>query len=211
MARAIASLIALGLFVAGANALNAAAFRARTLEFSAAERVVQEVGGVTLRGTATHYDWAGGGGNTCEISDPMCAAPSDGWDALWSGALKMKSKCTNESCFGTCKSCCKKPGPGCHYHEEGGLCTANGGYLCVRCVDKRKGVCKNSKWIKVRISDACPRYHPCNTCKGKENPCAQGLRNIDLCDGAYAAIANIKKQPDWKGAIVDVSTNLSNC
>lgn len=161
---------------------------------------------VTLRATATHYVFPRDG-NTCDIKDHMCLSVSDGFDALWVKALGIKDKCDNKSCRGSCDFCCAQPGPGCDY---GKLCSANGGgYLCVRCVDTRSKVCRHHNWRRVKIADACPRYHPCNTCKGKQNPCAQGRAHVDLCDATYNNIAY--RQPDWKGLNVEVSTKLSLC
>lgn len=139
------------------------------------------------------------GGNSCH-SGGTCIAPSDGFSALWSGMLGIGSQCDAIAPYhGSCNSCGRIHAPSCPYSE---LCSANGGHLFVRCVDSG-GVCKHHNWLRVDIADACPRDHPCNTCKGAENPCQEGMAHVDLCDGAFYQIMNV--QPSWQGARVQVS------
>jgi len=165
--------------------------------------------GVLLHAFATHYDWPSGG-NTCNKKDPMCVAVSDGFDALWTQALHIPTKCSDTSCTGDCATkCCFSggpKGPGCPYDK---LCSANHGSLCVRCTATAAGVCKHKRWIKVSITEACPRYHPCNTCKGSQNPCAEGRATVDLCNAAFNNIAS--SQPSWQGLPIDISTDLTLC
>eukprot|EP01102_Stenamoeba_stenopodia_P003748 TRINITY_DN13903_c0_g1_i1.p1 TRINITY_DN13903_c0_g1~~TRINITY_DN13903_c0_g1_i1.p1 ORF type:complete len:212 (+),score=28.47 TRINITY_DN13903_c0_g1_i1:37-636(+) len=163
------------------------------------------VNGVVLNGTATYYTWPSGG-NSCNVNSGMCVAPSDGWDALWTEALGISSKCDYvPPCDYSCDVCCQKPGPGCPYDQ---LCSANGGSFCVRCIDD-SSVCKSYDFVRVQIADACPSDHPCNTCKGDENPCAEGLPHIDLCEEAFFTIA--LQQITWEGIAIEVSTDLSQC
>eukprot|EP01120_Amphizonella_sp_Union-15-10_P016399 TRINITY_DN863_c0_g1_i1.p1 TRINITY_DN863_c0_g1~~TRINITY_DN863_c0_g1_i1.p1 ORF type:complete len:213 (-),score=32.36 TRINITY_DN863_c0_g1_i1:60-611(-) len=155
---------------------------------------------VVLTGTATYFSWPSGG-NSCGTTDSYCVAISDGWDALWTDVLRIPTKCGYiPNCNEGCSTCCQRAGPSCPYSS---LCHANGGYICVRCIDG--DICKTGNWIKVAIADACPQHHPCNTCKGSENPCAEGLPHIDLCSNAFFAIA--KYQPSWEGLSVEVTTS----
>ncbi len=176
-----------------------------TIAAAAMQTARVDAEGVTIAARATHYDWPSGG-NSCNKHDKMCISPSDGFDELWSKVLKIKSKCQNKACRGSCDFCCGQPGPSCPYDQ---LCSANGGHLCVRCTDKTAGACKHHNWVRVSITEACPRNHPCNTCKGNKNPCAQGRRTVDLCDAAFNNIAH--KQPSWTGLAIEVSTALSHC
>ena len=47
----------------------------------------------------------------------------------------------------------------------------------------------------MTVTNACPQYNPCNTCKGDENPCRPGKNHIDLCDKSFEAIAHSHLQP----------------
>lgn len=162
-------------------------------------------GGSGIPAHATHYSWPSGG-NSCGSSTGNCIAISDGFTALWSWALRVPSKCESVPIYrGSCSSCGYHHAPSCPYGE---LCHANGGHLCVKCTDS-SSVCKHNNWLRVQIADACPSDHPCNTCKGSENPCAQGRPHVDLCDGAFYNIAHY--QTGWQGINVQVSTDLSYC
>ena len=52
----------------------------------------------------------------------------------------------------------------------------------------------------MKVTNACPMYNPCNTCKddghcGYSNKCTKGSSHIDLCDQTFDAIAYRNKQP----------------
>lgn len=109
---------------------------------------------------------------------------------------------------GACGGCGDRTPPGCPYKQ---LCQAgqinNGGQMCIQCTGSN---CKTNKWIEVKIADACPHDHPCNTCKGSENPCVASQGNhLDLCDPTYHYLAT--KQGSWEGFSIKASFDLSLC
>jgi len=47
----------------------------------------------------------------------------------------------------------------------------------------------------MKVTNACPQYNPCNTCKGGQSQCRAGHNHIDLCYDTFNHIAYPNKQP----------------
>ena len=147
----------------------------------------------TWTATATHYSPAQGGHAICGAEQGYCGAPSDG-SAFWSGDV---CKCgeTDPTCSGGyCYDCnganlCKSECPSCPK-------TMCGKKFKITCVDPYgKGYCKyTGASVVMTVTNACPQYNPCNTCKSP-NPCRADYNHIDLCDVTFDAIAVRAKQP----------------
>ncbi|KAL9651992.1 hypothetical protein ABK040_000334 [Willaertia magna] len=147
----------------------------------------QVAGKKVYPGFATHYDAHAAGTPVCRTSPKYCGAPSDKIKGLGKvGPCGTgKGKCQN--CL---KGYCDKPGcfpPSC---GKAGC----GRKIKIWCVDSQG--CKTNQPIIMTVNSFCPSRHPCNTCKGKDNPCARS-DHIDLCDPTFYAIANF--QPSAKG------------
>ena len=66
----------------------------------------------------------------------------------------------------------------------------------ITCIDDDSGYCRsNGACVVMTVTNACPQYNPCNSCKGEENPCRPGRNHVDLCDKTFDAIAYRDKQP----------------
>ena len=71
----------------------------------------------------------------------------------------------------------------------------------ITCIDDGSGYCKSkNSCVVMTVTNACPMYNPCNTCKesgqcGYKNKCSAGSNHIDLCDKTFEAIAHPDKQP----------------
>ena len=155
----------------------------------------------TWTATATHYSPAQGGHAICGSEQGYCGAPSDG-SAFWSGDV---CKCggSNPTCSGGyCYDCnganlCKSECPSCPK-------TMCGRKFKITCLDPyRKGYCKyTGANVIMTVTNACPQYNPCNTCKSP-NPCRAGYNHIDLCDVTFDKIAIPSKQPS-EGILIGV-------
>ena len=71
----------------------------------------------------------------------------------------------------------------------------------ITCDDDGSGYCRSkNSCVVMKVTNACPMYNPCNTCKqsgicGYPNKCAYGSSHIDLCDQTFDAIAYQNRQP----------------
>ena len=130
---------------------------------------------------------------TIHTETKFCGAPSDQFDGLgvkvgpcWgASASKTCQNCQRGYCFGpSCKA------PSC---RKGGC----GKKLKIWCDDPEPGACKEPKKpVVMTVNNVCPKSHPCNTCKGKDNPCAR-KNHIDLCQNTFFEIAHF--QPRTEG------------
>jgi len=141
--------------------------------------------------TATHYSPAQGGTAVCGSEGGYCGAPSDGSE-FWEGD-KCQCEGSDPTCSkGVCYDChganeCRSECPPCP--------TTNcGKHLKVTCTDPDgHGYCNDTKCVVIKVTNACPQYNPCNSCKGDENPCRAGVNHIDLCDQSFNVIADGSK------------------
>lgn len=155
----------------------------------------------TWTATATHYSPAQGGHAICGSEPGYCGAPSDG-SAFWSGDI---CRCggSDPTCKGGyCYSCyganeCKSECPSCPRD----MC---GKKFKITCLDpQNRGYCKsNGASVIMTVTNACPQYNPCNTCKSN-NPCRAGYNHIDLCDVTFEKIAHPYRQPA-EGIVIGV-------
>ena len=141
---------------------------------------------------ATWYDQTAAGTPVCGFKTKYCGAPSDQFEGLG----ERVGPCSGGSASSTCQNCQRGYcyGPKCVApHCKHGGCNKK---LKIWCVDTAPGACKTTKPIIMTINNICPKRHPCNTCKGGENPCAR-KDHLDLCESTFFAIAN--HQPRAKG------------
>ena len=72
-----------------------------------------------------------------------------------------------------------------------------GKHLKIKCKDNGSGYCRgDGACVVMKVTNACPQYNPCNTCKGNKNQCRTGHNHIDLCDATFNHIAYSNKQPN---------------
>ena len=148
----------------------------------------------TWTATGTHYSSSQAGTRICPNYSTYCGAPSDGSD-FWDGDI---CKCggSDPTCSGGyCYDCnganeCKSECPSCPQT----MCGRN---FKITCLDPYgRGYCKSlSAQVTMTVTNACPQYNPCNTCKGGSNPCRGNYNHIDLCDETFNAIAYASRQP----------------
>ena len=147
----------------------------------------------TWTATGTHYSPSQAGSPICSNRDTYCGAPSDG-SAFWFGGLCHCSgndpTCKNGYCY-DCNGAneCKSDCPSC----PTSIC---GHRFRITCLDPHgKGYCRSQgAAINMTVTNACPQYNPCNTCKSN-NPCRANYNHIDLCDATFDAIAYRNRQP----------------
>ena len=143
--------------------------------------------------TATHYNAAQGGGGICSGEGGYCGAPSDA-SIFWEGDIcncgPNDFKCQAGWCMGcTSSNICQNGCPSCPK-------TMCGNRYKITCVDDGSGYCRSDDaCVVMTVTNACPQYNPCNTCKGEDNPCRPGRNHVDLCDKTFEAIAHKNKQP----------------
>ena len=144
--------------------------------------------------TATHYSPSQAGTRICPNYDNHCGAPSDG-SQFWQGGIctcgGSDPKCSGGYCY-QCNGAneCQKECPSCPQ-------TMCGRRFRLTCLDPYgKGYCRyNNAQVNMTVTNACPQYNPCNTCKGSANPCRNNYNHIDLCDPTFDAIAHADRQP----------------
>ncbi|KAL9643124.1 hypothetical protein ABK040_003923 [Willaertia magna] len=147
----------------------------------------QEPGKKVYEGYATWYDAHAAGTPVCRTNPKYCGAPSDMTVGLGNIGPCGKGKGTCQNCLrGYCDS------PGCTPPQCGKA--GCGRKIKIWCIDSQG--CKTNQPIVMTVNSFCPSKHPCNTCKGSENPCAR-KDHIDLCQATFDAIANY--QPSAKG------------
>jgi len=168
---------------------------------------------------ATRYSWPGDGDScrkhgyvswSVNYDGGYCGAVSEG---LFRD-LGVSGGCGSSTCSPNgngCNNCCdesKISPPQCPYQS---LCTPESGqqarYICVRC--NEGSVCKHRDWVRIGISEACPSAHPCNSCKGYNNPCANGKKTIDLCETSFWEIysGQVSDSVNGGGNKIEVNTN----
>lgn len=141
--------------------------------------------------TATHYNAAQGGGGICSGEGGYCGAPSDA-SIFWEGDIcncgPNDFKCQAGWCMGcTSSNICQNGCPSCPK-------TMCGNRYKITCVDDGSGYCRSDDaCVVMTVTNACPQYNPCNTCKGEDNPCRPGRNHVDLCDKTFEAIAHKNK------------------
>ena len=147
----------------------------------------------TWTATATHYSPAQGGHAICGSESGYCGAPSDG-SQFWSGDICTCSGSDRSCSAGYCQDCnganlCQKECP----HCPTGMC---GRRFKITCLDPYgRGYCRyGGANVVMTVTNACPQYNPCNTCKNP-NPCRGGYNHIDLCDVTFNQIAYPSRQP----------------
>ncbi|KAG2393525.1 hypothetical protein C9374_007056 [Naegleria lovaniensis] len=141
---------------------------------------------------ATWYDEKAAGTPVCGFKTNYCGAPSDAFKGLG----ERVGPCWGASASKTCQNCAKGYcyGPSCQAPQ----CKKGGCGIKIKlwCADTAPGACKTSEPIIMTVNNVCPKSHPCNTCKGKHNPCARS-NHLDLCQNTFFALAN--HQPRRKG------------
>ncbi|KAF0983869.1 hypothetical protein FDP41_007784 [Naegleria fowleri] len=141
---------------------------------------------------ATWYDETAAGTPVCGFKTKYCGAPSDAFKGL---GVRV-GPCWGGTSSSTCQNCAKGYcfGPSCVPPQ----CKKGGCGIKIKlwCVDPSEGACKTSEPIIMTVNNMCPKSHPCNTCKGKQNPCARS-NHLDLCASTFFALAN--HQPRTEG------------